>query len=47
MKLTKAQIKAHKEAEALVDCGRPLHDEEKEFILDFLMRMGNGLTNLL
>ena len=34
MKLTKPQIKAHKEAEALVDCGRPLHDEEKEFILD-------------
>lgn len=34
MKLTKAQIKAHKEAEALVDCDRPLHDEEKEFILD-------------
>ena len=33
-KLTKPQIKAHKEAEALIDCDRPLHDEEKEFILD-------------
>jgi hypothetical protein len=34
MKLTKPQIKAHKEAMALVDCDRPLKDEEKEFILD-------------
>lgn len=34
MKLTKPQIKAHKEACALVDCDRPLHDEEKEFVLD-------------
>lgn len=33
-KLTKAQIKAHKEACELVDCGRPLSDDEKEFILD-------------
>lgn len=33
-KLTKPQIKAHNEALALVDCGRDLHDEEKEFILD-------------
>lgn len=33
-KLTKPQIKAHAEACALVDCDRPLHDEEKEFILD-------------
>lgn len=33
-KLTKVQIKAHNEALALVDCGRPLHDDEKEFILD-------------
>lgn len=33
-KLTKAEIKAHNEAMALVDCDRPLHDEEKEFILD-------------
>lgn len=33
-KLTKTQIKAHNEALALVDCGRPLKDEEKEFILD-------------
>lgn len=34
MKLTKPQIKAHREAMALVDCDRRLHDEEKEFILD-------------
>lgn len=34
MKLTKPQIKAHKEAMALVDCDRPLKDDEKEFILD-------------
>lgn len=33
-KLTKPQIKAHNEAMALVDCGRPLDDDEKEFILD-------------
>lgn len=33
-KLTKPQIKAHNEALALVACGRPLDDEEKEFILD-------------
>jgi predicted RNA methylase len=34
VKLTKPQIKAHREAMALVDCDRRLHDEEKEFILD-------------
>lgn len=34
MKLTKPQIKAHAEAVALIDCDRPLHDDEKEFILD-------------
>lgn len=34
MKLTKPQIKAHNEAMALVDCGRRLKDDEKEFILD-------------
>lgn len=34
MKLTKAQIKAHGEACALVDADRPLKDDEKEFILD-------------
>lgn len=34
MKLTKPQIKAHKEAMALVDCGRRLKDDECEFILD-------------
>lgn len=34
MKLTKAQIKAHNEAMALVDADRPLKDFEKEFILD-------------
>lgn len=33
-KLTKPEIKAHNEAMELVDCDRPLHDEEKEFILD-------------
>ena len=33
-KLTKPEIKAHKEAVALIECGRALHDEEKEFILD-------------
>lgn len=34
MKLTKPQIKAHREAMALVDCGRRLKDDECEFILD-------------
>lgn len=34
MKLTKAQIKAHGEACALVDADRPLKDDEKEFVLD-------------
>ena len=34
MKLTKPQIKAHREAMALVDCGRRLKDDEREFILD-------------
>lgn len=34
MKLTKPQIKAHKEVMALVDCGRRLKDDEREFILD-------------
>jgi len=34
MKLTKSQIKAHKEVMALVDCGRRLKDDEREFILD-------------
>lgn len=34
MKLTKSEIKAHAEACALIDCGRPLKDDEKEFILD-------------
>lgn len=43
MKLTKRQIKAHAEALALVDCGRPLHDEEKEFILD---NFHEGATNI-
>lgn len=33
-KLTKSEIKAHAEAIALIDCGRPLKDDEKEFILD-------------
>lgn len=34
MKLTKPQIKAHREAMALVDCGRRLKDDEREFIID-------------
>jgi len=34
LKLTKPQIKAHKEVMALVDCGRRLKDDEREFILD-------------
>lgn len=34
MKLSKAEIKSHNEAMALVDCDRPLKDDEKEFILD-------------
>lgn len=34
MKLTKPQIKAHKEACALIDADRPLKDDEREFILD-------------
>jgi predicted RNA methylase len=43
VKLTKPQIKAHKEAMALVDCDRSLHDEEKEFILD---NFHEGATNI-
>lgn len=34
MKLTKAQIKAHTEACALIDLDRRLKDDEREFILD-------------
>jgi hypothetical protein len=34
VKLTKPQIKAHREAMALVDCDRRLKDDEREFILD-------------
>ena len=34
MKLTKSQIKAHKEACALIDCDRPLKDDEREFVID-------------
>lgn len=33
-KLSKAQIKAHKEVMALVDLDRPLFEDEREFILD-------------
>lgn len=33
-KLTKPEIKAHREAEALIDCDRALRDDEKVFILD-------------
>lgn len=33
-KLTKPQIKAHREAEALIECERELDDDEREFILD-------------
>ena len=33
-KLSKAQIKAHNEAVALVDSDRPLKDDEKEFVFD-------------
>lgn len=43
MKLTKPQIKAHAEAMALVDCGRPLKDDEREFILD---NFHEGATNI-
>lgn len=43
MKLTKPQIKAHQEVMALVDCGRPLKDFEKEFILD---NFHEGATNI-
>lgn len=43
MKLTKPEIKAHTEAMALVDCGRPLKDDEREFILD---NFHEGATNI-
>lgn len=43
MKLTKPQIKAHAEAMALVNCDRPLKDDEKEFILD---NFHEGATNI-
>ena len=43
MKLTKPQIKAHREAMALVDCGRRLKDDEREFILD---NFQEGATNI-
>lgn len=33
-KLTKPEIKAHREAEALINCDRALHDDEKVFILN-------------
>lgn len=33
-KLTKPEIKAHKEAEALIECGRLLTEDEKEFVMD-------------
>lgn len=44
-KLTKPQIKAHNEALALVDCGRPLKDDEKEFILDNWQESANHVNS--
>ena len=44
-KLTKPQIKAHAEAMALVDCDRPLKDDEKEFILDNWQESANHVNS--
>lgn len=44
-KLTKLQIKAHNEALALVDCDRPLKDDEKEFILDNWQESANHVNS--
>lgn len=44
-KLTKPQIKAHGEAIALIDCGRPLNDSEKEFILDNWQESANHINS--
>ncbi len=43
-KLTKPQIKAHKEAEALIACDRPLSDDEKVFILDNWQESGTHMN---
>lgn len=40
MKLTKAQAKAHAEAEALIDADRPLTEDEKVFVLDHWQAAG-------
>jgi 16S rRNA G966 N2-methylase RsmD len=44
-KLSKAEIKAHNEAMALVDCNRPLKDDEKEFILDNWQESANHVNS--
>lgn len=44
-KLTKAQIKAHAEAMALVECARPLKDAEKEFIIDNWQESANHVNS--
>jgi hypothetical protein len=44
-KLTKPQIKAHKEAEALIACERPLTDDEKEFVLDNWQESANHINS--
>lgn len=45
-KLTKPQAKAHAEAEALINCGRPLKDEEKKFILDHWQESATNINSI-
>lgn len=44
-KLTKPQIKAHNEAEALVACNRDLTGDEREFILDNWQESANHVNS--
>jgi hypothetical protein len=45
-KLTKSQIKAHREAQALIDADRPLHDDEKLFILNNWNEAANHINSV-
>ena len=44
-KLTKPQIKAHREAEALIGAERPLTDDEKLFVLDNWSESANHINS--
>lgn len=45
MKLSKQEIKAHEQAEALIESDRPLKDFEKEFILDNWQESANHVNS--